>query len=57
MEDGSYAWAWRAFILAFPGRHYRIYAEAIAEELGVRLSAEDHRALKEWESHDQHTQR
>lgn len=57
MADGSYAWAWRAFILAFPGRHYRIYAEAIAEELGVRLSAEDHRALKEWESHDQHTQR
>ena len=57
MEDGSYAWAWRAFILAFPGRQYRIYAQAIAEELGVRLSAEDHRALKEWESHDQHTQR
>lgn len=51
MADGSYAWAWQAFILAFPGRTYRIYAEAIAQELGVRLSADDRRALTEWEHH------
>lgn len=54
MEDGRYLWAWRAFILAFPGRHYRIYAEAIAQELGVRLSAADRQALEEWEHHDRH---
>lgn len=46
--DGRYAWAWKAFALVFPSHYFRIYAEAIADEFGVELSAEDRRALEDW---------